>query len=97
MDTPGGARQSAADLFHQHGAAVYRFAAILLRNHQDAEDVVQETFLKLLHHLTAGGNTDHLRGWLFMVLITAGPAYWLFHPTFVQNVILPMLKSISAI
>ncbi|HEX5221677.1 MAG TPA: DCC1-like thiol-disulfide oxidoreductase family protein [Verrucomicrobiae bacterium] len=38
-----------------------------------------------------------LRGWLFMVLITAGPAYWLFHPTFVQNVILPMLKSISAI
>lgn len=67
MDTPGGARQSAADLFHQHGAAVYRFAAILLRNHQDAEDVVQETFLKLLHHLTSGGNTDNLRAWLFTV------------------------------
>ena len=67
MDTSEGARQSAADLFHQHGAAVYRFAVILLRNHQDAEDVVQETFLKLLHHLTAGGNTDNLRGWLFTV------------------------------
>ena len=67
MDTPEGARQSAADLFHQHGAAVYRFAAILLRNHQDAEDVVQETFLKLLHHLTGGGNTDNLRAWLFTV------------------------------
>jgi hypothetical protein len=37
------------------------------------------------------------RGWLFMFLFTAAPAYWLFHPVFVQNVILPMLQTISAI
>jgi RNA polymerase sigma-70 factor, ECF subfamily len=55
------------ELFQQHGPAVYRFVLMLLRHHQDAEDVVQETFLKLLHHLTAGGNTDNLRGWLFTV------------------------------
>jgi len=36
------------------------------------------------------------RGWLFMFIFTAAPAYWLFHPTFVQNVIRPMLKSIGA-
>lgn len=36
------------------------------------------------------------RGWLFMFLFTAAPAYWLFHPTFVQNVILPMLKTVGA-
>lgn len=36
------------------------------------------------------------RGWLFMLLFTAAPAYWLFHPTFVQNVILPMLQTIGA-
>ena len=36
------------------------------------------------------------RGWLFMFIFTAAPAYWLFHPTFVQNVILPMLKTIGA-
>lgn len=36
------------------------------------------------------------RGWLFMFIITAAPAYWLFHPTFVRNVILPMLKTIGA-
>ena len=36
------------------------------------------------------------RGWLFMFLFTAAPAYWLFHPTFVQNVILPMLQTIGA-
>jgi hypothetical protein len=37
------------------------------------------------------------RGWLFTVSVTAGPAYWLFHPLFVRNVILPMLRAIGAI
>jgi RNA polymerase sigma-70 factor, ECF subfamily len=54
-------------LFEQHGAALYRFATAMLRHTQDAEDVVQETFLKLLQHLEAGGNRDNLRGWLFTV------------------------------
>jgi RNA polymerase sigma-70 factor (ECF subfamily) len=55
------------DLFRAHGAAVYRFALVLLRQHHDAEDVVQETFMKLLQHLQGGGNADNLRGWLFTV------------------------------
>jgi len=36
------------------------------------------------------------RGWLFTVLVTAGPAFWLFPPQFVRNVILPMLAVIGA-
>jgi alginate O-acetyltransferase complex protein AlgI len=36
-----------------------------------------------------------VRGWLFMLMFTATPAYWLFHPTFVHNVILPMLRTIG--
>jgi RNA polymerase sigma-70 factor (ECF subfamily) len=61
------AHTSALELFREHGTAVYRFALVLVRHHQDAEDVVQETFMKLLHHLQAGGNADNLRGWLFTV------------------------------
>ena len=57
----------ARDLFEAHGAAIYRFAAVLLKHPQDAEDCVQETFLKLLRHLEAGGDTSNIRGWLFTV------------------------------
>jgi RNA polymerase sigma-70 factor (ECF subfamily) len=67
MDAPTDPYLAARQLFEAHGAAVYRFAAVLLRHHQDAEDVVQETFLKLLRHLTGGGDTRNLRGWLFTV------------------------------
>jgi predicted DCC family thiol-disulfide oxidoreductase YuxK len=38
-----------------------------------------------------------LRGWLFMLLLTAGLAYWLFNPTFVHRVILPFLQAFGAI
>jgi hypothetical protein len=36
------------------------------------------------------------RGWLFTLIITAGPVFWLFHPTFIHHVILPFLKTIGA-
>ena len=36
------------------------------------------------------------KGWCFVALVTAGPAFWLFHPTFVHNVVLPMLDAIGA-
>lgn len=54
-------------LFQEHGPAVYRFALTLLHEHHDAEDVLQETFLKLLHHLQVGGGSSNLRGWIFTV------------------------------
>jgi alginate O-acetyltransferase complex protein AlgI len=36
-----------------------------------------------------------LWGWLFTAACTAGPAFWLFHPHFVRNVILPMLHALG--
>jgi alginate O-acetyltransferase complex protein AlgI len=37
-----------------------------------------------------------LPGRLFTIIVTAGPVFWLFHPFFVHNVILPFLKAIGA-
>jgi len=37
-----------------------------------------------------------VRGWLFTFVLAAGPVYWLFHPPFVRNVILPMVNAIGA-
>lgn len=37
------------------------------------------------------------RGWLFTAAITAGPAFWLFHPLFVKRVILPFLEAIGVL
>jgi alginate O-acetyltransferase complex protein AlgI len=36
------------------------------------------------------------RGWLFTVVCTVGPVFWLFHPPFIQHVILPFLRVIGA-
>jgi hypothetical protein len=36
-------------------------------------------------------------GWVFTMLVVAAPAYWLFHPPFVRNVILPFMRAIGAL
>jgi predicted DCC family thiol-disulfide oxidoreductase YuxK len=38
-----------------------------------------------------------VRGWLFTMIMTALPAFWLFHPLFMRNVILPMLHALGAL
>ena len=38
-----------------------------------------------------------VNGWVFMALLTAGPAFWLFHPPFLRNVVLPFMRVIHAI
>ena len=54
-------------LFYEHGAALYRFCRVNTGRADEAEDVVQDTFLKLLEHLRRGGDRSNLRGWLFTV------------------------------
>jgi len=78
LDTLEAARPASLDppaevlrLFGDHGSSLYRFCRAALGSGDDAEDIVQESFLKLLQHLQAGGNRSNLRGWLFTVAANA--------------------------
>jgi RNA polymerase sigma-70 factor (ECF subfamily) len=58
-------------LFEEHGTPLFRFCRSVLGQTSDAEDVVQETFLKLLHHLQHGGDRRNLKSWIFTVAANA--------------------------
>ena len=58
-------------LFGEHASSLYRFSRFSLGSAPEAEDVVQDTFLKLLQHLRAGGDRANLRAWLFEVAANA--------------------------
>ena len=47
-----------------HGAAVYRLALCRMQSVQDAEDVYQEVFLRLLNQDAAAWDEEHLKAWL---------------------------------
>ena len=46
---------------------VYRYLLCRSATPVDADDIIQETFLRLYRHHNAGGNEDNLRGWIFRV------------------------------
>jgi hypothetical protein len=43
------------------------------------------------------GLREGVRGWLFTIVFTAAPVFWLFHPPFVLRVIIPFMKQIHAL
>ena len=47
-----------------HGAAVYRLALCRMQSVQDAEDVYQDVFLRLLGQDIVNWDGEHLRAWL---------------------------------
>ena len=48
----------------RHAAAVYRLALCRMQSIQDAEDVYQDVFLRLLDQDTSDWDEEHLRAWL---------------------------------
>jgi RNA polymerase sigma-70 factor (ECF subfamily) len=53
-------------LFERYEAPVFQFLMGILRDHHQAEDALQETFVRALERLE-GVDPEHLRGWLFTV------------------------------
>ena len=50
-----------------HGDAVFRLCLIMLRNHADAEDAVQETFIRFYQKAPAFTDSEHEKAWLLRV------------------------------
>ena len=56
--------QNLRSAMERHGTAVYRLALCRTQNIQDAEDVYQDVFLRLLGQDAEDWDTEHLRSWL---------------------------------
>jgi RNA polymerase sigma-70 factor (ECF subfamily) len=56
-----------AELFDRHAAGLYRLALTMLGDPDQAQDVVQDTFVRLIAHVEAGGALPSARGWLYTV------------------------------
>ena len=54
-------------LYRELREPLLRYLACLGLSTDEAQDVVQDTFLSLHRHLNAGGPQDNIRGWLFRV------------------------------
>jgi RNA polymerase sigma-70 factor (ECF subfamily) len=51
-------------LVREHSRLVYRVAYAVLRSHQDAEDVTQETFVRMLRHSSELASIAEPKAWL---------------------------------
>ena len=54
-------------LYRELRGPLLRYLVCLGLSRDEAQDVVQETFLSLHRHLTAGGGQGNIRGWVFRV------------------------------
>jgi len=54
-------------LYRELRGPLLRYLICLGLSHDEAQDVVQDTFLSLHRHLSTGGAQDNLRGWVFRV------------------------------
>ena len=53
----------------RYGDTVYRVALNCCKNPYDAEDVVQNTFMKLLEYQQTFQDDEHIRKWLIRVAV----------------------------
>lgn len=54
-------------LIAQYGDMLYRLCLIMLKNESDAEDAVQETYIKYFQKASAFESNEHQKAWLIRV------------------------------
>lgn len=68
-------RYQAEDVIGQYSAMLFRLAILQMQNKEDAEEVVQDTFLRLILHIQKGksfNSEEHLKAWLLKVALNRG-------------------------
>ena len=65
--TPTSLEEEVTALFALHRGPLFRFMLSIGLTEADSEEAIQEVFLALFKHLSAGKPRDNLRGWLFQV------------------------------
>ena len=55
--------------YNEYADMLYRIALSYLKNAYDAEDAVQDTFIKYMHHVIPFRDESHKRAWLIRVVI----------------------------
>lgn len=65
-----------SDAFEQYATLIYRFAYHRLGNHENAQDVTAQVFLKAARSMDPSYGDDARRAWLFRVARTAIADVW---------------------
>ena len=71
------------DIIEKYNVMLYRLSIIRMQNKEDAEEVVQDTFVKLIEHIQKKktfNDEEHLKAWLLTVATNRGKSiltlYW---------------------
>ena len=62
-----GDRDAFGVLIERYYKSIYRYAYQCVRNHQDADDICQETFLKALDNIRSLKDGKRFKGWIFQI------------------------------
>ncbi|MDL2220432.1 sigma-70 family RNA polymerase sigma factor [Eubacteriales bacterium OttesenSCG-928-N14] len=62
-------RTDAAQVFDVYGDMVYRLALLRTRRRMEAEDIMQDVFVRYLHSAPAFAGEEHKKAWLIRVTI----------------------------
>ena len=57
------------ELIDKYGNTIYKISFTYLKNKADAEDAVQEIFIKLMHKLPDFSNEEHEKAWIIRVTL----------------------------
>ena len=55
--------------YEKYADMLYRLALSHLKNREDAEDTVQEVFVKYMHHFSIFSDAEHERAWLIRTTV----------------------------